>query len=63
MTEQLKYRYMEMALALQHIHLKLSDIEKVIKTYELITAKGGDANVKDIASISASVDAKDKLDF
>lgn len=63
MTEQLKYRYMEMALALQHIHLKSSDIEKIIKTYELIITKGGDANIKDIASVSVSVDTKDRLDF
>lgn len=63
MTEQQKLKYIELALAIQHIHLKPSDLEKILKTYELIQTKGGEANLKDIAKITTSVEAKDKIDF
>lgn len=63
MTEQQKLKYIELALAIQHIHLKPSDLEKILKTYELIQTKGGEVNLKDIAKITTSVEAKDKIDF
>lgn len=70
LTLKLKIRYIEMALAIQHIHLKTSDVEKIISTYELITEKGGNANVKDLAILSNDIDQKyfkmtqaEKIDF
>lgn len=63
MNEQQKLKYIELALAIQHIHLKPSDLEKILKTYELIQTKGGEVNLKDIAKITTSVEAKDKIDF
>ncbi len=63
MSEQQKLKYIELALAIQHIHLKPSDIEKILKTFELIQTKGGGTSIKDIAAITTSIDKKDKIDF